>query len=221
MAKSPFEQNLTSYVGTAKPPGKLKGPQMNMASPYGRTADATPINQSQVNVQTPYSGSQLRAYTQPRPVAQAGYGMGGGDRTRQAFAQAAARQQSNTGQQSYEQLARAYRQQQEQTRAADIQSQREDQTRRYAMDEDYLTKRRNQEIQRYERIKDMRNQLRQARLNAQSQLIENLGGLALSGLMPVVGAYAQDAYKNSNSGVQQLPSTQPNFMQRMGQSLFG
>lgn len=213
----PFQQQ-TSYVGTAKLPKKAKGPQMNMASPYGRTTDNTPITQSQVNAQAPYSGSQLRAYTQPRPVAQSGYGMGGGDRTRQAFAQAAARQQSNTGQQSYEQLARAYRQQQEQTRAGDIQSQREDQTRRYAMDEDYLAKRRTQEVSRYERIKDLRNQLRQARLNAQAQFAENLGGLALSGLMPVVGAYAQDAYKNSNSGVQQ--STQPNFMQRIQQSLF-
>jgi hypothetical protein len=179
---------------------KPRGPQMNMASPFGRTTDGTPITQSTVNAQQPYTGSQLRAYTQPRTAVTAQYGVGGGDRTRQAFAQAAGMQRSNVAQKSYEDLSRAYRAQQEQTRAADIESMRADQVRRYSMDEDYVNKRRTQEIERVERIKDLRNQLRNTRLNTQTQLGENLTGLLLSGLMPVAGAYAQDQYENGNMG---------------------
>lgn len=179
---------------------KPRGPQMDMTSPFGRTTDGTPITQSVVSAQSPYTGSQLNAYTQARTPVPTQYGMGSGDRTRQAFAQAAAMQQANSANKGYEDLARAYRARQEQTRAGDLEAMRADQVRRYGMDEDYIAKRRNQEIERVERIKDLRNRVQVEQANARTRLGENLTGLFLSGMMPVAGAYAQNAFRTGGVG---------------------
>ena len=210
-------QQQANYVGTARPAKKASGPIRNMASPFGRTTDGTPITQSQVSAQNPYSGSQLRAYTQPRSPSPTPYGAGSADRSRQAFAQAAAMQQSNAGMQSYEDLARSYRQAQEQTRAGDIESMRADQVRRYGMDEDYLAKRRSQENERFQRVKDIRNSVSEARRNSSANAIESFGGLLLSGLMPAAGEYMKQRVTDSARG----GYSGGGFMQNMRKSLFG
>jgi hypothetical protein len=129
-------------------------------------------------------------------------------------------QQSNAGMQSYEALGNQYRQAQEQTRAGDIEAMRADQVRRYGMDEDYLAKRRNQELERVERIKDIRTRVNEARRTSSAQLAENVGGLLLSGLMPATGTYlAARAADRAASGGGNAASG--GFMQSMRKSLFG
>jgi hypothetical protein len=126
-------------------------------------------------------------------------------------------QQSNAGMQSYEDLARSYRQAQEQTRAGDIESMRADQVRRYGMDEDYLAKRRSQENERFQRVKDIRNSVSEARRNSSANAIESFGGLLLSGLMPAAGEYMKQRVTDSARG----GYSGGGFMQNMRKSLFG
>ena len=166
---------------------KKQGVYKDWSTPFARTAPNKPITESVVSAQSPLSGSQMRQYAPVRPTY-LGYGQGSGDKSRQAFAYASALQQRNAQQTGMEDFVRGYRQQQEQLRAGDIEGQRTDQVRRYAMDEDYLAKRRGQEIRRFQRIKDLRTQVNEAEKNARANLLENLFGVALGGLMPALGA---------------------------------
>jgi len=227
MADFPFSPsnpraNPSVLQGTSFTPMRRKlGPKqrnMDFSAPYNRTANMGAITQSAVNTQGPYSSSQVYQNTQARPVYP-GYGAGQGDRTRQAFARAASMQDANTRASSLDKYAQAYRQKQEQTRAADIQGMREEQAARYGLDEDYVAKRRNQELQRYERMKDLRNAAREARRDRDASIFQSIGGLLLGSAMPVISRRIEQNWDQGKYGI-----FRPNgdgFLANMRRGLFG
>lgn len=184
-AKSPFAQGAPAQRAMA------------------RTGSFEPITRSLVSTEPPLTGSMVNQYANARPAANT-YGTSSGDRSRQAFAQAGYGQQRNQTQAAADTLMRQYRSQQERTRAADIAAQREDQVRRYGMDEDYAAKRRTQSTRRTEQIRDYAAAIRNARKSMEANVGEQLLGLGLSGFAQPIGAAVME---NAASRIQGFDPT--------------
>lgn len=156
-----------------------------------RTGTFQPITASPVSTQSPFTGSQMRQYATTTP-SHYGFGQSSGDKSRQAFAQAATMQRQNQTTAAMDALSRQYRSQQEKSRAADIASQRADQVRRYGMDEDYLGKRRQQDIRRQQQIADYATQVRNAQRAKDASIVGDVAQLGFSSFMPAFGATLLD-----------------------------
>lgn len=159
-----------------------------MGSVEGTRQEIAPLsNTSKINTASPYTGSQLRQYSTVKPTA-VNYGMGSGDRTRQAYGQAMANRQSSQYMQAMEDASRQQQQKAEQSRSADIFAQRADQVRRYGLDEGYRADRRGIELQKDEDMRNIRSRLLEASRNRDLEMRNaTLNAIMGGGMMSSAG----------------------------------
>jgi hypothetical protein len=202
-------------MATPKPVGAWDKSPTNT----GRLVSSSPIKAA-----NPFGGSQARQYTNvASPFA--GRGNSAGDRSLQAFGQAAQMQQRGESQKSLEDLGVSYQNKAQELRAADVYNQRADQVRRFGFSEAQRADRRAQNVNREQQLLNYQNQIAEARANANQNLANSMfsliaGGGVLSGLS-TVGALRASMPKSMYGGGMGLNAFYPgwsNFGSRGGNS---
>jgi len=166
----------------AKPPKQATAAAQRPVRLWDRapTERASLTKDSAVKAAAPFSQSMARQYSQPTQ-AYAGYGSSAGEKSLNAWSQAAAMQQKTAATGALDELSRNYQNKAQQVRAGDVFNQRADQVRRFGLNEGQRADLRGQNVNFEQQRLNLANQVRQAQANSQNNILNSTLGLVAGG----------------------------------------